>query len=457
VANLARFQSRAGIRTIALLPLYRVAREVAGELRPLGEPFQVRLGERIETVQLWTLTAPPPGPLAVFVEHDSSFDRPRIYGDASGDYPDNLQRYSLFAMACAEAIPRLSQGPTLVHAHDWHAALTLTYLRTAGPDRPAPDRVATVLSVHNAGYQGHYPPAVLPSIGLPWELFHWRALEWYGQFNVLKAGLVCADEVVTVSPNHAKELRTAEGGFGLHEVFRWLGRRFTGILNGIDVDAWDPRTDPSIEARYSAADLEGKSVDKAALQRHYGLSIEARTPIFVMAARLVAQKGLDLVLAGSELFSLDAQFVFLGEGEPRIEAALRALARANPSTVAVDSRFTDQAEHRLMAGADALLMPCQYEPCGLTQMRSQRYGVPPIVRRVGGLADTVDDGITGIVFEPFDAAALSGATLRAVDCYHNPPEWRRMVRTGMDKDFSWQRSVESHLEVYRRAVARHWL
>jgi starch synthase len=336
--------------------------------------------------------------------------------------------------------------------HDWHAALALVYLRTRYSREVAYAGVKTVLSVHNAGYQGHYPAPVLSELGLPPELFTWQYLEWYGKLNVLKGGLVFADRVVTVSPNHARELRTAGGGFGLQEVFEWLGPRFSGILNGIDQEVWNPARDPQIPAPFSRQDPAGKAACKREVQRLFGLTEDVEEPLFSMAARLVTQKGLDLILQSPALFSLPGQYVFIGAGEPRFEQGLSGLAATRPDRIAVNTDFTDRLEHLLIAGADFLLMPCQYEPCGLTQMRSQRYGAIPVVRRVGGLADTVEDGVTGFVFEPYHAEPMVGAVLRGLDCYANPPEWSRLRHNAMGRDFGWERSVERYLDVYRRAL-----
>ncbi|HEV8356202.1 MAG TPA: glycogen/starch synthase [Gemmatimonadales bacterium] len=456
VANLARHQSAEGMRSLAVLPLHRSAREAAGPLVALGAPLEVRRnGERgAERARLLWRRDSPPGTQICFIEHDGYFDRERIYGDAHGDYPDNLERYAFFSLAALEALPRLVPGPLLLHAHDWHASLGLVYLRSRYASDPRYSGIATVLSVHNAGYQGHYPPQAMVELGLPWELFDWRCLEWYGKVNVLKGGLAFADQVVTVSPNHARELRTPGGGFGLQETFIWLGPRFSGILNGIDRQTWDPGSDGQIPATFTSADPAGKAVCKREVQRRFGLREDPRVPLFSMAARLVTQKGLDLMLASPALLGLDAQFVFIGAGEARFEQGLHALAARHPDRIAVDTNFTDQLEHLLMAGADFLLMPCQYEPCGLTQMRSQNYGAIPVVRRVGGLADTVEDGVTGFVFEPYHADPLLGAVLRGLDCYGSPPEWDRMRRNAMQRDFGWERSVERYLDVYRRALVR---
>jgi starch synthase len=453
VANLGRYQSASGVRTLAILPLYRSARQAAGELVPVGEPFRIRIGASEETGRLLRQRDQRPGTAIYFIEHDGFFDRERLYGDAAGDYPDNHLRYAFFCLAALDALPRLVTGPVLLHAHDWHAALALVYLRTRLGRDTRYANVRSVLSVHNAGYQGHYSPAVLQDLGLPWELFNWRHLEWYGKVNILKGGLVFADRVVTVSPNHANELRTPGGGFGLHDVFEWLGPRFSGILNGIDQAVWDPARDPQIPATFTGENPAGKAACKREVQRLFGLAEDPDAPLLSMAARLVTQKGLDLILQSPALFSLGAQYVFIGAGEPRFEQALSGLAATRSDRIAVNTSFTDRLEHVLIAGADFLLMPCQYEPCGLTQMRAQRYGAIPIVRRVGGLADTVEDGVTGFVFEPYHAEPLLGAVLRGIDCYSNPPEWSRLRRNAMGADFGWERSVERYLDVYRLALA----
>jgi starch synthase len=313
--------------------------------------------------------------------------------------------------------------------------------------------LATVVSVHNPGYQGHFPPQVVPDIGLPWEVYNWRQLEWYGKLNFLKGGLAFADFVTTVSPTQARELRTPGGGFGLQEVFRWLGDRLVGVLNGIDQRIWNPATDGLITAQYTADRLEGKRRCKAALQRSFGLPQRRRAPIFGMAGRLVGQKGLDLILHAPRLLGSDAQFVFLGSGEPRYEKALTDLAASAPNRIGVQLDFTDRLEHRLMAGADIFLMPSLYEPCGLTQMRAQRYGSPPVVRRVGGLADTVDDGLTGFAFDAYTPEAFQDAGLRALAAYADTAKWQAMMRRAMARDFGWERAVDTYLDVYRRALA----
>ena len=452
VSGLATFQVAAGLNVAVILPLYRTVRDIDPDLEPVGPPFLVPVGPRNEEARVFRVAGKASGPQVYFIEHREFFNRPGIYGENAVDYPDNFRRFAFFTLASLTALPRLASGPLLLHAHDWHTALLPVYLRTNFASERFAQTASTVLSVHNPGYQGHFAPEVVPEIGLPWSVYNWRQLEWYGKLNFLKGGLVFTDFTTTVSPTQARELRTPGGGFGLHEVFLELGDRLVGVLNGIDSHVWNPADDPQITAPYSADHLEGKKRCKAALQRSFGLPQRRRTPLFGMTGRLVTQKGLDLILQARRLLSSGAQFVFLGTGEQRYEQALVDLALAAPDQVAVQLDFSDHLEHRLMAGADIFLMPSLYEPCGLTQMRAQRYGSPPIVRNVGGLADTVDDGRTGFSFEAYTPSAFEEAGFRAVKCYEDTAQWIAMMRRGMARDFSWERSVATYIDVYRRAL-----
>jgi starch synthase len=453
VAGLANFQHAAGLDVTVMLPLYRTVRDEDPDLEPVGPPFVVTIGTRHEEARLFRVSGPATGPRVLFLEHLEYFNRHGIYGEGVTDYPDNHLRFAFFALAAMTALPRVVQGPVLLHAHDWHTALAPVYLRTLPGQAQVARNTTTVVSVHNPGFQGHFGPEVMPEIGLPWELYNWQQLEWYGKVNFLKGGLAFADSVTTVSPTQAKELRTPGGGFGLHDLFLALGDRLVGVLNGIDQRVWNPATDDQITATYAAEKLEGKRRCKAALQRSFGLPQRRRAPLFGMTGRLVAQKGLDLILGARALLGSDAQFVFLGSGDPRYELALIELATSAPNRVGVQLDFTDRLEHRLMAGADIFLMPSLYEPCGLTQMRAQRYGAPPVVRRVGGLADTVEDGVTGFAFDGYSPEAFQEAGFRALRGYADPAKWQAMVRRGMARDFSWERSVDQYLEVYRRAIS----
>ncbi len=464
VASLAAFQAASGIPTSVIMPLYRQVRGRASDLVPVGDAYVVTVGYRQERAQLYTQreSERPSGeaerrdaPRIYFIENSYYFDRAAIYGEG-GDYGDNARRFAFFCAAALMALPRIAKGPIILHCHDWHTALAPIYLRTWYARTPFYDQVAPVISVHNAGYQGHFPPSTMADVGLPSDLFNFAQLEWYGQVNLLKGGMTFADAVTTVSRTHANELRTPGGGFGLHTAFLSLRDRFVGIVNGIDQKIWDPETDRFIAANYSRTDLAGKAACRAALQQEYNLPRRDGVPIFGMSARLVAQKGLDLILAETGFFNLDAQFIFLGAGERRYADALGRASARWPNKVRVETNFSDVREHHLMAGADVLLMPCQYEPCGLTQMRSQRYGMLPLARSVGGLADTVEDGVTGFLFDEYDAGAFARTAVRAVRQYADRARWQAMVREAMSRDFAWERSEERYLSVYRGVLAAGW-
>jgi starch synthase len=453
VSGLATYQAAAGHATTVVMPLHQLVRDTTPSLERTDHTLTVTLGGHTERAWLYRTPDAAPGPRVFFIEHPDFFDRAGIYGDAGGDYPDNARRFAFFCLAALTVLPEIAPETQVLHAHDWHTALAPVYLRTSFAAQPFHQSLATVLSVHNAGFQGHFPPETLAELGLPAGLYHPAAFEWYGRMNLLKGGLAFSEAAVTVSPTHAEELRTPEGGFGLHETFTAMGDRLTGILNGIDPVLWNPETDPEIAAHFSADDLTGKRRCKAALERAYGLAQRSQMPLFGMSARMVVQKGLDLVLGADLLEMADAQFIFLGAGEHRYHEALGNLAAAAPDRIAVEFMFTDRVEHRLLAGADALIMPSLYEPCGLTQMRAQRYGAIPVARRVGGLRDSITDGVTGFLFDEYTPAALAQAIRRAVDCYADRAAWRKLVREAMTRRFGWDRSAEQYLARYRRALA----
>ena len=451
VRGIATYQARAGRATRVFLPLYRRIRERFPELAPCGDAFELTLGRRTERARIHHDPSTAGGANVYFVEHDGYFDRPGIYGE-DADYPDNHLRFSFFCRAALAWLPKVVSGTALIHPHDWHTALAPVYLRRNLRGDDFYDPIASVLTVHNAGYQGHLSRDVLPELDLSDELFRWDLMEWYGQVNVLKGGLNFSDLVTTVSPTHAHELRTRTGGFGLQDTFNQLQDRFIGILNGIDYSVWNPGADPWIEQTYDLDDLSGKRACKRWLQDALDLEPNPDQPLFGMTARLVEQKGIDLILQAAMIPRLDAQWVFLGEGEARYRDAIQALADRAPGKIACRFDFTEEREHKLLAGADFLLMPSLYEPCGLTQMRAQRYGALPVVRRVGGLADTVEDRITGFLFDEYQPWALEEAVQYAIDLYRDRPSWEEHVRTAMARDFSWDRSAQRYREAYARAM-----
>jgi starch synthase len=453
VAGLAHMQQQSGREVMVFMPLYRAVRSVAEKLVPIGPVHPIRVGEGMEEVRFLRELEPASGPAVVFVDAPVCFDRGGIYGENGSDYPDNLRRFALFSRAVLDGISRFVQGPAIIHAHDWHSALVPVYLRNDEETAASLGRMPVVFSVHNAGYQGYFPSAEFDQLGLHSDGVR-EKLEVFGGVSLLRGGLAFSDHVVTVSPAHAGELCTTTGGFGLDGDFRTLGSRLSGICNGIDQELWNPESDPFIASNYHAGDLSGKSVCKAELQRELGLPARAEIPLVGMATRLVAQKGFDLILASERMRRPDAQFVFIGQGEPRYHEALAALAAANPGRIAVNFAFTDALEHRLVAGADYLLMPSLYEPCGLTQMRAQRYGVPVIARRVGGLGDTVEDGKTGFVFDDYAVDAFDVALDRALAHFHDGQSLEATRKAAMKRDFGWRGAARQYSAIYAAACRK---
>jgi len=383
------------------------------------------------------------------------------YQDARGaDWPDNLQRYALLGWAAAHlAAGELDPAwvPDVMHAHDWHAGLAPAYVAA----HPA-TRAASVFTVHNLAFQGLFPLADFALLGLGSAFASADGIEYHALLSFMKAGLRFADRVTTVSPTYAREIATREFGCGLEGVVQSRGGDVSGILNGVDGEVWNPATDAALAAPYSAADLAGKARCKAALQAEAGLAADDSAPLFGIISRLTQQKGVDLVAAAlPALLAAGGQLVVLGTGEPALEGALRIAAGAHPGRVAVRIGYDEAYAHRIVAGADVIMVPSRFEPCGLTQMYGLRYGTPPLVRRVGGLADTVADGTDPVVGEEgatgfaFDAAtpeALIEAVGRAAALYRQPDRWRRLQARAMAQDCSWDGPAAQYLALYRQAV-----
>ncbi len=417
-------------------------------------------------VRVWSGLLPGTEVIVHALDAPEAFDRDGLYQDpARGtDYPDNLARFSLFCRAVLAAMPHLDWRPDVVHAHDWHAALVCAHLAWGeARSMPAWQGMPTVLTVHNLAYQGLFPAAQGAQTGLPSAARGQGGVGFRGQVNCLKGGLLSADRLTTVSPTYAREIQTAEFGCGLDAVLRRRAEDLTGILNGIDVDVWNPATDSHLAARYAAEDPAGKAACKRALQHELGLP-ERPDLLIGMVQRLVEQKGVDLLLAAlAELMAVPVQLVVLGSGAASYEAQLQAAARHHPDRVAVRLGFDEALAHQIEAGADAFLMPSRFEPCGLNQMYSMRYGTVPIVRRVGGLADTVVDltpatldagTATGIVFDAYTPVALVAAVARATAAFARPARWRRLMHHGMTRDFSWTQAAGAYARVYEQARTR---
>lgn len=373
-------------------------------------------------------------------------------GPDGRDWPDNAIRFAALA-AVGASIGRgaiRSYRPAVLHAHDWQAGLTAAYLAYGGPRPPA-----SVMTVHNLAFQGQFPASLLPRLGLPDDAFRFDGIEHHGMIGYLKAGLQLSSHVTTVSPTYADEIRTVEGGMGLDGLLRYRSDAVSGILNGIDTRVWNPASDPLIAAPYKASSLNGKPANKAALQERLGLSVMPDAPLFGVISRLSWQKGLDLLPAAlPRLIAGGAQMVLLGAGEPELETAFTTLAAAHPGTVACTIGYDETLAHQIQAGSDFLIVPSRFEPCGLTQLCALRYGTIPVVSKVGGLADTVADGRTGIVFDAVNEAGLAAALDRAIALHHTPRAFKALVRCGMAQDVSWDAPAKAYANLYRALAGR---
>ena len=426
---------------VVITPKYRGLKA-----HPSSIVVDVPLRDRIVRVGFETALLPGSNVPVYFVA-DDCFDRDGYYGDAAGDYPDNCERFVLFTRAALELLHALRFAPDIVHVHDWQAALAPAYLKTLFAGRFP--RTKSVLTIHNLSYQGLFWHWDMPLTGLDWALFNQRQLEFWGQLSFLKGGIVFADAVTTVSPTYAIEIRTREQGCGLEGVLDDRRAALHGILNGIDVDTWNPATDALLPDRYSPAAMAGKSRNKAALRRRLGLR-ETDGPLFAFIGRIVEQKGIQLLLQALPSIASIGQVAILGAGDVELGRSLKETAALAPGRVSVTLGFDEALAHEFQGGADFLLMPSIYEPCGLSQMHAMRYGTIPIVRRTGGLADTVRDGDTGIVFEEATAEALIEAVRRATSM--SPPATAAMRAAGMAMDFSWAVSAKKVLDLFRTLI-----
>jgi len=447
---------RLGHRVTVFLPRYAGIPYPAGELRgsvhvPVDSVhrsagfYRRDLGDGVEVV---------------FVEHPDFYDRPYPYGVGSNDYPDNRLRFAFLCRATLEYFRSRGERPDVFHAHDWQTGLLPVYLKTFYWSDPTLYRSATVFTIHNLAYQGNFGADTVSVLGLPGHLAE-GPLEFHGGVSYMKAGIAFAEQVSTVSPTYAREIQTPEMGYGFDGILRARGADLTGILNGVDYGDWDPRVDTHIAAHYSAGDMAGKKECRDDLLRAMGLPTTPELPVVGVTSRLVYQKGLDIVVgAWYDLLQRPIRMVVLGTGETAVQDGFRALAARAPDRFAVRFAYDTALAHKIMAGSDLFLMPSRDEPCGLTQMYALRYGTVPIVRATGGLVDTVEpyDAAsgqgTGFRFSHPDGTGLMWALDQALEAHGDAQAWTRLMRAGMARDFSWDRSAAAYVDLYERARAR---
>jgi starch synthase len=389
-----------------------------------------------------------------FIDNENFFGRDQLYGEKTGDYKDNLDRFSYFARKALELLKVIKFQPDIVHCHDWQSALVPVYLKTTLAEDPFFKSTKTVFTIHNIGYQGLFPKDQLPKTGLDWGVFNSDMLEYYDQINLLKGGIVFSDVINTVSDTYSKEIQTKEFGFGMEGILNKRKDDLYGIINGLDYAIWDPSTDNKISESFSAKDLGGKAADKADLQKISKLPVKTTVPLFGIVSRLAQQKGFDILAEGIDaICKMDLQLVILGTGDQKYHDILEAMVKKYPKVISLHIKFDDALAHKIYAGSDVFLMPSKYEPCGLGQMISLRYGTVPLVFKTGGLADTVND-TNGYVFDKYSKDELIKTIKKAVKDFKARKAWQDLMLRGMKCNFSWSAQSKKYIELYEKAKTK---
>jgi starch synthase len=455
-----------GQQPALIMPAYRQVLEGGFSLEPLGVELNIPVGRKSVAGRLLKGTIPGSEVPAYFVEQAQYFDREHLYGAGSQDYRDNCERFVFFSRAVLEAIRLLNLPVDLLHVHDWQTGLIPAYLKIEYRSLPGFERIASLLTIHNMAYQGTFWHWDMVLTGLDWKYFNWRQMEFFGNLNLLKTGMVFADSINTVSPRYAEEITAAPFGCGLEGVLQHRRNVLSGILNGVDYCHWNPATDVHLPTKYNIDSVrEGKAANKAALLAELGLTRDTTAPLIAFVGRLVEQKGIDLLIQVIQewVHASRAQWVVLGTGDAKFQEQLQLLAERHPQKVAVRLQFSDPLAHRIEAGADLFVMPSRFEPCGLSQMYSLKFGTPPIVRVTGGLADTIVDTTeellaagtaNGFTFHEPTPQALSAALKRAAAYQARPDAWLRLQTRGMQEDWSWARSAKQYVALYEATLAR---
>ncbi|MBN1918818.1 MAG: glycogen synthase GlgA [Verrucomicrobia bacterium] len=463
VGSLPAAIARLGHDVSVFLPYYAATRQSGVKVKETGVTVTVPMrGVPVEATVLEHHIQGRGHARVYFIRNDDYYDREGLYQDADGDYTDNAERFMFYSRAVLAAIEALKLQPDIIHCHDWQTALIPALARGSSNGSPIV-QAATVFTIHNLAFQGVFWHLDMEMTGLPWSTFTPAGIEYYGKINMLKAGIVYADVINTVSRRYSKEIQTEEFGCGLDGVLRARKSDVFGILNGVDYDHWDPATDPFIAAPYGPGTMAGKKRCRQDLLAQYGLKVPDKVPVLGMVGRLTEQKGLDILAeALSDIINLETCFVLLGgTGAPEYHEKIEKLARRHPGRVGVRFGFDNALAHKIEAGSDLFLMPSRFEPCGLNQMYSLRYGTVPIVRATGGLDDTITEfdplsgAGNGFKFTTYSAKALLACVRKAVRIFGDKRAWTRLVANGMQCDFSWAASARKYVELYNSALKRH--
>lgn len=460
VGSLGKALARAGHQVGILTPLYLGIRERFPRLQKMDLPLDFPLGLQQLHGEVWSLQADQ-GVTIYFIDQAGLYQRSGLYQKEGVDYEDNAERFIFFSKAIAHVAVHLDWQPEVLHLNDWQTGLTALFLHHARRLSSGENAPRICFTVHNLAYQGLFPASQYVLTNLPWDYFVPAGVEFYGQVNCVKAGIAYSDAITTVSPRYAREITTAELGSGLEGLLRQRHSALYGILNGADYDEWDPSSDPYLTHKFDAQDLSGKTAEKLALQKQFGLPQDEAIPLFGNIGRMVEQKGVDIMLGAlEEMLRANVQFVQLGNGASAFQRACQALVLRFPGRAAVHIGFDEALSHRIEAACDFFLMPSRFEPCGLNQMYSLKYGTIPIVRATGGLDDTVTDiredaaQATGIKFYEYSGRALAKAMQKALALYNEPALLGHFRRNAMGTDFSWDRTAAEFKKVYERLVTK---
>ncbi|MBP89741.1 MAG: glycogen synthase GlgA [Planctomycetaceae bacterium] len=452
-----------GHTPVVFTPGYRQVCEAGIELSSTNVTFEIPIGSKVVIGRLLKASMPESDVPIYVVDQPEYYDREELYRAEGEDYKDNCERFTFFCRAVMESIRLLELPVDVIHCNDWQTGLIPAILRIEYQHARGYENIGTLMTIHNMAYQGQFWHWDMLLTGLDWKYFNWRQMEFWGNLNLMKTGLVFADAISTVSPRYAHEIQTQPLGCGLEGVLQQRREFLFGIINGVDYSIWSPEVDPYLAANYSVDNWEeGKAACKQALQRRLGLPEEPNTPVIGLVGRLADQKGWDLVAGVMKRWvnSQPVQWAILGTGEAAYHEALKALAKERPDRVGVQLEFSNPLAHQIEAGSDIFLMPSLYEPCGLNQLYSLKYGTVPVVRETGGLADSITDasdenlsnGIAnGFTFEPYDADVLELTLRRACDVYLSRRDtWNTIVETGMRQDWSWEASAQRYVDVYKQ-------
>jgi starch synthase len=456
-----------GHEPVVVMPAFRQALNSGRPIEQTGIRFEAPIGRKTVSGTILRSTLPGDQVPVYLIHQPQYYDRPEFYRENGHDYKDNCERFVFFCRAVLEAVRLLDLGTELVHCHDWPAGLIPAYLKTELCGVPPYDSLRSLMTVHNIAYQGNFWHWDMELTGIDWKYFNWRQMEFYGNLSFLKSGLSFADAISTVSPRYAEEIQRHPLGCGLEGILQHRHADLFGIMNGVDYREWNPETDRFLGGHnYGVKNFaEGKRACKAGLQRETGLPQIADQPLVAMIGRLADQKGFDLVAKLiPQLASNSAmQWVILGTGEPQYHQLLADLARQYPEKLAVRLTFFNELAHRIEAGADIFLMPSRFEPCGLNQLYSLKYGTVPVVHATGGLADSITNltaetlaagTANGFSFDTYTPAALAEALERACQAYTNRPVWEKLIRTGMQQDWSWKHSAQEYDRLYKQTLSR---